>query len=200
MSIAKQCALAALSTLLVAGASFAVFPGTAVGGGAVAPAAPQADLQVQLGPEEQPESQYLGTTQFTCTTFTAAGTGAAILDRDNTGAGREALRIDVTDGLGTSLYTLTFDNTLGTYVAGLINTTPYTVAPASNPLTMKLTSLAGNGLPEQVDYVAQGGCANLPTWPGIPTVSPAGLAALGALLLGAGFFAIRRLRRARAAA
>lgn len=195
MLIRKQLALAVVSTLLAAGASFAVFPGTAVGGGAPAPAAPQADLQVQPAAGEQPESQYLGTTAFTCTDFTAAGTGASILDRDNTGLGQEALRIDVTDGLGTVIYTLSFQNGLGTYAAGLINTTPYTTAPSSNPLTMTLTSLAGNGLPEQIDYVARGACAGLPTWPGIPTLSPLGLAALVALLLAAGVFALRRMRR-----
>jgi hypothetical protein len=108
-------------------------------------------------------SQYLGTVQITCTNFTAAGTGASILDRDNTGAGQEALRIDVVDGAGTLLYTLSFQNALGTYAAGLINTTAYTTAPRFNPITFTLTSLAGNGLPQQVDVNVQGTCPGLPT-------------------------------------
>ena len=108
-------------------------------------------------------SQYLGTAQFTCTTFTAAGTGASILDRDNTGAGQESLRIDVKDGAGTLLYTLTFQNALGSYTGGLINTTAYVTAPSFNPITMTLTSLAGNSLPQQVDFTAQGTCPGLPT-------------------------------------
>jgi len=142
------------------------------------------------------DSVYLGTVQLTCTDFTAAGTGAHMLDRDNTGLGQEALRIDVTDGLGTLLFTLTFQNVLGSFAGGIIGTTAYTTAPSSNPLTFTLTSLAGNGLPAQVDYVAQGACSSLPTWPGIPTLTPLGFAALGALLLGAAFYVLRRTRRA----
>lgn len=196
MSIRKQLALAVVATLLTAGASFGAFAGTAVGGGAPVPAAPQADLQAQHATGDQPEAQYLGITTFTCTDFNASGTGSAILDRDNTGVGAESLRIDVTDGLGTLLYTLPFQNNLGTYAGGLISTTAYTTPPSSNPLTLTLTSLAGNGLPEEIDYVAHGSCASLPTWPGIPTLSPLGLAALVALLLAAGVFALRRMRRA----
>ncbi|MFN8560512.1 MAG: hypothetical protein U0703_02510 [Anaerolineae bacterium] len=109
---------------------------------------------------------YNGTVEITCTDFTAAGTGSDVLDRDNTGAGEESLRIDVTDGAGTLIYTLSFANTLGTYSAGLINTTPYTTAPQYNPITVKITSLAGNSLPEVVQTLGQGNCAGLPTYGG----------------------------------
>lgn len=118
---------------------------------------------------------YLGTVQFTCTDFTAAGTGADILDRDNTGVGEEALRIDVTDGAGTLLYTLNFQNTLFTYTAGLINTTPYNVAPQYNPITFTITSLAGNGLPEVVQVLGQGTCTGLPMVLGAGDICSAGL-------------------------
>ncbi len=108
-------------------------------------------------------SVYNGTVEFTCTTFTAAGTGSHVLDRDNTGAGQEQLRIDVTDGLGNLLYTITFQNTLGTYAAGMIATTNYATAPQANPIRFTLTSLAGNGLPEQVDVDVTGDCESVPT-------------------------------------
>jgi hypothetical protein len=115
---------------------------------------------------------YAGTTVFTCTTFTAAGTGSSTLDRDNTGVGQEKDRIEVTDGNGVLLYSLTFQNGLGVYAAGLINTTLYTVAPTANPITLKVISLAGNSLPELVQYVASGSCAGLPdgnfAGPGVP--------------------------------
>ncbi|MEZ4667659.1 MAG: hypothetical protein R3E39_07050 [Anaerolineae bacterium] len=107
--------------------------------------------------------QYLGSVQITCTDFTAAGTGAAILDRDNTGAGQEAEQIIVKDGYNTVIYSLTFQNALGTYSAGLINTTSYTTPPQANPITVTVISLAGNGLPQQIDFTVSGSCPGLPT-------------------------------------
>jgi hypothetical protein len=108
-------------------------------------------------------STYAGSVAFTCINADAAGSGSHTLDRDNTGSGQEALRVDITDGAGTLIYTLSFSNVLGTFAGG-IGDFFYTTAPAYNPITFTLTSLAGNGLPEQVDYVAQGNCAGLPTF------------------------------------
>jgi hypothetical protein len=134
-------------------------------------------------------SIYEGTVQFTCTDFTAAGTGACILNRDNTGTGEERLRIDVTDGNGVVIYTFTFQNSLGTYAAGLIDTTPYTVAPSANPITFTLTSLAGNGLLQHVDYTQQGMCQGLVS---VPTMNEWGMIIFMAL---AGLGAVYYLRR-----
>jgi len=106
-------------------------------------------------------STYNGTVVFSCVNADAAGTGSHVLDRDNTGAGQEALRVDITDGAGTLIYTLSFSNVLGTFAGG-IGDFFYTTAPQYNPITFTLTSLAGNGLPEQVDFVAQGSCDGLP--------------------------------------
>jgi hypothetical protein len=133
--------------------------------------------------------QYLGTTQFTCADFTAAGTGAAILDRDNTGTGSEQVRIDVKDGNGVLLFTLTFTNTLGSYSGGLINTSLFTTPPTANPLVMTATSLAGNGLPAVVGVVQSGQCGTLAT---IPTVSTAGLIAMAGLIAAAAIFLLVR--------
>lgn len=108
-------------------------------------------------------STYNGTVTITCINADASGSGSHVLDRDNTGTGNEALRVDVTDGAGTLIYTLTFSNVLGTFAGG-IGDFFYTTAPAYNPITFTLTSLAGNGLPEQVDYTAQGTCDGLPTY------------------------------------
>jgi hypothetical protein len=107
--------------------------------------------------------QYLGTVQISCINFNASGTGAHILDRDNTGAGNELVSIVLTDGYGTVLYQLTFQNTLGSYAAGLINTTSYTTLPQANPITFTIISHAGNGLPEQIDLSVTGSCGGLPT-------------------------------------
>ncbi len=107
---------------------------------------------------------YNGTVQITCTDFTAAGTGADVLDRDNTGVSQESVRIDVFDGAGTVIYTFSFQASLMSYAGGLINTTAYTTAPQYNPITLKVTSLAGNGLEEEVQILATGNCAGLPTF------------------------------------
>lgn len=54
----------------------------------------------------------------------------------------------------------------------MINTTPYTTAPNFNPITVSVTSLAGNGLPEVVQVIGTGTCA------GLPSVGPSCLLAL----------------------
>jgi len=138
---------------------------------------------------------YLGTTQFTCTDFNASGTGAAVLDRDNTGTGEEAVRIDVTDGTGANIFTFSFTNALGSYSGGLITLQTYTTPPVSNPLTITVTSLAGNGLPELVGYTATGTCAGLPFGDPIPTLSALGLIAFAGILAALALvFLIRRAR------
>lgn len=123
-------------------------------------------------------SVYNGSVTFTCLNADASGSGSHVLDRDNTGVGAEELRVDVTDGYGTLIYTLTFSNVLGTFGGG-IGDFVYTTPPAANPITFTLTSLAGNGFAEQVDYVSQGSCAGLPTVGGsasCPNPIPSGFA------------------------
>jgi hypothetical protein len=195
MPAAKSTLIAALSFLTVAAASAAAPASTSAGG--VAPDSPafQSDLQQTAAPGAE-HSQYLGTVVFTCVNANASGTGPHILDRDNTGTGQEALRVDITDGTGALIYTLTFSNVLGSFAGGIGNFF-YTTPPQANPLRFRLTSLAGNGLPEQLDYFAEGACAGLPAWQAIPTLSPVGLSALVALLLAAGILTLRRFQRAR---
>lgn len=115
---------------------------------------------------------YLGTVDISCTTLDAAGYGPHVLDRDNTGLGQERLRVLVTDGAGTVLYTLTFQNVLGTFAGGM-GTFPYTTAPEFNPITATVTSLAGNGLAEETQLLGVGECPGLPDLPyqGVPVPS-----------------------------
>lgn len=108
-------------------------------------------------------STYNGIVEFTCTQVIASGTGSHDLDRDNTGSGSEALRVDIFDGAGTLLYTLSYSNTLGSFGGGIGNFF-YTTPPAYNPITFVLTSLEGNSLPEQIDVYEQGFCDGLPTY------------------------------------
>jgi hypothetical protein len=109
------------------------------------------------GADFDPLSTYNGEVEITCTQADAAGTGSHVLNRDNTGTGMERLNIQIFDGQGTLLYELTFENALNDYVGG-IGTFVYTTAPAFNPITFILTSLAGNGLPEEIDVLEQGFC------------------------------------------
>ena len=118
-------------------------------------------------------SIYQGTVQFSCTQAIASGTGAHILDRDNTGLGQERVRVDITDGAGTLLFTLTYQNALGTYGGG-IGTFTYATPPAVNPITFRVTSLGGNGFAEQMDYTATGECPGLPYGPPVGPQIPAG--------------------------
>ncbi|MEP7291547.1 MAG: hypothetical protein ABI835_07170 [Chloroflexota bacterium] len=107
---------------------------------------------------------YNGIVEISCTAFNASGTGSDVLDRDNTGTGQEQVRIDVVDGAGTLLYTLTFEASLSSYSGGLIPPTNYTAAPQYNPISVIVTSLEGNGLPEVVEVLGTGNCAGLPTF------------------------------------
>ncbi len=110
-------------------------------------------------------SVYNGTVEITCTGWTALNTGSHILDRDNTNGGRESLLIEAWDGDGTLLYSLSYSNVLTEYTGG-IGSGIWTTAPNNNPITWRLTSVAGNGYVEQIDFVATGECAGLPTWAG----------------------------------
>ena len=119
-------------------------------------------------------SVYNGTVAITCTGWTALNTGSHILDRDNTNLGRESLLIEAWDGDGTLIYSLGYSNVLTTFSSG-IGSGVWTTAPNNNPITWRLTSLAGNGYAAQVDFVAVGECAGLPTWVGSDQVPiPAG--------------------------
>ncbi len=124
-----------------------------------------AAMLVGLGPHVAEASVYNGSVQFTCTDVDATDTGSHVLDRDNTGSGEEALRVEVTDGAGTVIFRLDYQTALGTYGGGIGDFT-YTRAPQFNPLTFTLISKAGNGLPEQVDFVATGECPGLPYFAG----------------------------------
>lgn len=110
--------------------------------------------------EVDPLSTYNGEVEFTCTQADASGTGSEVLNRDNTGLGQERLNVHVVDGKGAVLHDSTFQNDLDSYAGG-IGTFVYTTPPAFNPITFVLTSLAGNGLPEQIDVVAVGICETI---------------------------------------
>jgi hypothetical protein len=114
-----------------------------------------------------------GTPFIDCTTLTFPAGSTFTYDRDNTGAGTEAMRVDILDGYGTVIAT-------GTDVRPIGFTTPFgstiyatTTPAAANPLTYRITSLAGNGFAEQVVLSFSGTC------PGLPTVAPVAVPTLG---------------------
>lgn len=114
-----------------------------------------------LGISPAEASVYSGSVEFTCTGAVAAGTGDHLLDRDNTGSGQESLLVEIFDGAGNELVNFPYTNTLGNYAGGIGSFT-YDTAPVANPITFRLTSLAGNELPAQVDVLVQGTCDELP--------------------------------------
>ena len=97
----------------------------------------------------------------------------------------------MTDGNGVLIFTGTFSNVLGTYAAGLISTTAYTTPPTANPITLTITSLAGNSLPQVVSPAYIGGCATLAN--PIPTVGLGGMIAMAALIAAAAVLLLARL-------
>ena len=134
-------------------------------------------------------SSYTGTLTITCTGFGDSTPNTVTFDRDNTGTGSEAYRYDVTDGAGTVIFTFSSQLPLGSYTLG---TADYTQPAIFNPITVTLTSLAGNGLLAQTIFSIQGACQGLPTFGGIPALSTWGLIALASLLGMAAIVALRR--------
>lgn len=107
----------------------------------------------------------------TCTGFNSLG-GSLILDRDNTGAGRERFQIVARDGSGATIYSGPVESF---FVGSTIHfpvslATEFTTAPASNPIVVSVVSAAGNGFGEQVVYSASGRCSSLPTAQEIETI------------------------------
>jgi hypothetical protein len=99
-----------------------------------------------------------------CDGFVSRG-GSLLLNRDNTGQGREQFVISATDGDGNVIYEPTIESLRvgvsiefpdGLYWA-------WTTAPETNPITVRIVSPAGNGLNEQVVYSLLGSCAELDT-------------------------------------
>lgn len=99
-----------------------------------------------------------------CDGFVSRG-GTLVLNRDNTGSGREQFIISATDGSGLEIYEsapeslrvgVNIEFPDGLYWA-------WTTAPTANPLTVRIVSLAGSGLNEQVVYSILGNCADLET-------------------------------------
>lgn len=189
----KRLALAVLA-ISIPGALFAArYDGVSTQPRRDAAAAPQ---RVEAAAGLAPLSQYLGTVDFTCVNADAAGSGAHILDRDNTGLGQEALRVDIFDGNDVLIYTLSYSNVLGNFAGG-IGDFFYTTPPTANPLRFVLTSLAGNGLPEQIDVDVQGTCAGLPTAGSVlevPALSATGAVILLVAFASLGWVMLRRRR------
>lgn len=99
---------------------------------------------------------------ITCTGVTQTNPAAQVQwTRDTTGTGRENLKYTVTDGDGTVIFSFDDIRNVGS-TAGMAGW-GFAPAPDNNPITIRLTSPAGNGFPEQVLNVTTGTCVSLPT-------------------------------------
>lgn len=105
-----------------------------------------------------------------CTTASYSYAGWA-MDRDNTGRGTEKYQTRVTDGDGNNLFAADIELPLGARESMPGSSFEYATAPTRNPITFTITSLAGNGHPEQVAWEATGTCPGLPSG-SIPVVTP----------------------------
>jgi len=99
-----------------------------------------------------------------CDGFTSFG-GGIVLDRNNTGVGRESFTIAAVDGNGNVIYG---PLTESFFVGGRVYISegvffPYAAEPTANPILVTITSLAGNGFAEQVVYAVIGQCETLPS-------------------------------------
>jgi hypothetical protein len=97
-----------------------------------------------------------------CNGFTSQG-GSIVLDRDNTGQGRETFVILATDGEGRVIFgpaqESSFVGARISYAEGTIF--HWTRQPIANPLLVTVTSPAGNDQPERTIYSAIGSCEDL---------------------------------------
>lgn len=136
---------------------------------------------------------------FSCTglSYDAAPDFVFALNRDNTGANAESYDSEIIDGNGNVLWR--FSRTLALGPGGVVfSSTPDTLtygftagsvaAPTANPITYRLVSLAGNGLPQQIAFTASGACDTLPPAPtpgvaAVPTMAGWTLWVLSGVLL-----------------
>lgn len=105
-----------------------------------------------------------------CVGFTGTG-GEIVLDRDNTGTGREAFIVSATDGVGNLIYEPKVDTFFvgGTVSFAGADVIPWTSTPQYNPLTIRVVSQAGNGFEEELVALSTGSCEGLPTSGATPT-------------------------------
>jgi hypothetical protein len=103
------------------------------------------------------------------------------VDRDNTGANREAHDYLVYDGAGTLIYWVAFQDWVPSSWHD-VWIDPYDVAPAYNPITFLHVSYAGNGYPEQRLYQTSGWCDGLPQYAGPDMVPIPSTAVVGSFV------------------
>lgn len=106
-----------------------------------------------------------------CEGFTSNG-GGFVLNRDNTGTGRETFIITAYDGAGNVIYgpvseTFSIGSRVSFNEGRRFN---WSARPVANPLVVRVTSPAGNGYVNQAVYAVNGNCSALLNAP-LPPVS-----------------------------
>lgn len=100
---------------------------------------------------------------ISCDGFASLG-GGIVLNRDNTGTGREAFYLIARDGVGNIIYGPEEESFV---IGGSLYIDPgvfflWSAEPQANPLTVRVVSLAGNDLSEQIIYERRDVCGGLP--------------------------------------
>ncbi len=128
-----------------------------------------------------------------CSGINVTNSSTIQFDRDNTGTGQEAYQVVGTDGAGNVIYQFSNSVTVGSTLSQPPATVPWMAAPQYNPLTLRIISLAGNGLPEQVPVNISGTCQGLPTFStAVPTMNEWGMIIFSSI---AGLFSVYFIRR-----
>jgi hypothetical protein len=111
---------------------------------------------------------------FSCDRMHVSDPYTIVYNRDNTGSGREAVTIEVRDGMGKLLHYEAGSEPLGTvHIPGGFNIS-YSATPEWNPIVLRWYSDAGNGLPRQIARELGGKCEGLPWAPSQEVPVPPG--------------------------
>jgi hypothetical protein len=135
---------------------------------------------------------------LTCTRITATGGATIVLNRDVTGFSDESVVLNVSDGNGVQLTVAGVSSKTGASFpfSTLVGDIPYDTAPTRNPITARVYSPGGNGLPEQTLMVTVGACALAAGYAApIPTLSQWALVVLAMAIAGIAWTKRRRFFR-----
>ena len=108
-----------------------------------------------------------------CSGVNFSGGGSVTYDRDTNGDNSETISLEARDGDGTVILSISDQRPLGSS-ATFSPLYTYTTPADHNPITARLISPAGNGLPEQVLLETVGTCAALSSVT-VPTMTEWGM-------------------------
>lgn len=136
------------------------------------------------------------TATLDCNGINVTNSSSVQMDRDNTGSGMEAYEVVGTDGAGNVIFggPTPITAPVGATLPQPPGLVPWMTPPQYNPLSLRIVSVAGNGLPAQTLVSLSGTCQGLPTVStAVPTMNEWGLIIFASIAgLGSAYFIRRR--------